>query len=83
MEEMKQVTIHKAKTTLSRLIAQVEQGNEIVVCRGQTPVVKIVAYNGATTRRPRVGEITTRPVVTQPDCFEPLSKAEMAEWGME
>lgn len=36
------VTIHEAKTHLSRLIAQVEAGTEIILARGQMPVAKIV-----------------------------------------
>ncbi len=41
---MKPVSIHEAKTNLSRLIARVEAGEEIVLRRRQTPVAKIVAY---------------------------------------
>jgi antitoxin (DNA-binding transcriptional repressor) of toxin-antitoxin stability system len=40
---MKTVTIHEAKTHLSRLIAEVEAGEEIVLARGQTPVAKLIA----------------------------------------
>ena len=39
----KPVTIHEAKTNLSRLIAEAEAGREIIIARGRTPVVKIVA----------------------------------------
>lgn len=39
---MHTVTIHEAKTHLSRLIAQVEAGAEIVLARGKTPVARIV-----------------------------------------
>ena len=31
------VTIHDAKTNLSKLIARVEAGEEIVIARGKTP----------------------------------------------
>ena len=36
------VTIHVAKTTLSRLVARVEAGEEIVIARDKTPVAKLV-----------------------------------------
>ncbi|MDO9415453.1 type II toxin-antitoxin system Phd/YefM family antitoxin [Pararhizobium sp.] len=36
------VTIHKAKTELSKLIARVEAGEEIILARGDNPVVKLV-----------------------------------------
>lgn len=45
------MSIHEAKTNLSRLIAQVEQGEEVVVRRRQTPVAKLVPYAPPTTPR--------------------------------
>jgi antitoxin (DNA-binding transcriptional repressor) of toxin-antitoxin stability system len=36
-----QVTIHEAKTHLSRLIAAVERGEEVVIARRDKPVVEI------------------------------------------
>ncbi len=38
---MTQVTIHEAKTHLSRLIRRVLEGEEIVIARGKTPLVMI------------------------------------------
>lgn len=35
---MDTVTIHKAKTELSKLLQRVENGEEIVISRGNTPV---------------------------------------------
>jgi prevent-host-death family protein len=36
------VTIHEAKTTLSRLIEKACRGEEIVIARGADPVVRLV-----------------------------------------
>lgn len=36
------VTVHEAKTHLSRLIARVLAGEEITIARGRDPVVKLV-----------------------------------------
>ena len=36
------VSIHEAKTNLSRLVRRVEEGEEIVIRRGSTPVAKLV-----------------------------------------
>lgn len=36
------VTIHTARTHLSRLVARAEAGEEIVIARGGTPVAKLV-----------------------------------------
>ncbi len=44
MSSVKPVSIHEAKTNLSRLIARVEQGEEVVVRRRRTPVAKLVPY---------------------------------------
>jgi len=40
---MTKVTIHVAKTNLSKLIAKVEAGEEVVICRGDVEVAKLVA----------------------------------------
>lgn len=37
-----QVTIHEAKTHLSRLIAAVERGEEVVIARRDKPVARLV-----------------------------------------
>jgi len=79
---MMEVTIHQAKTTLSKLVAQVETGVEVAVCRGHVPVAKLVPYRDSVSRRPKVGEITSKPVKVTPGCFAPLSDEEMEDWGM-
>ncbi|HWX88235.1 MAG TPA: type II toxin-antitoxin system prevent-host-death family antitoxin [Solirubrobacteraceae bacterium] len=40
---MSSYTIGEAKTQLSRLVHQAEDGEEVVVRRGRTPVARIVA----------------------------------------
>jgi antitoxin (DNA-binding transcriptional repressor) of toxin-antitoxin stability system len=37
-----QVTVHEAKTNLSKLIAAVERGEEVVIARRDKPVVRLV-----------------------------------------
>jgi len=39
---MEMVTIHTAKITLSRLLARVEAGEEIVLARGRKPIARLV-----------------------------------------
>ena len=41
------VTVTEAKTQLSRLIARVQSGEEIVIRRGPRPVAKLVGYSPA------------------------------------
>ncbi|MEQ8404154.1 MAG: type II toxin-antitoxin system Phd/YefM family antitoxin [Oceanicaulis sp.] len=40
---MKTVTVHEAKTHLSRLLREVEAGETIVICRGKTEVARLEA----------------------------------------
>lgn len=50
---MKSVSIHDAKTNLSRLIAAVEAGEEVVLRRRNDPVARLVRYEARTEpRRP-------------------------------
>ncbi len=42
--------IHEAKTHLSRLIAQVERGEEPVICRSGKPVAQLKRYVGPSRR---------------------------------
>ena len=37
------VNVHQAKTLLSRLLAQVEAGEEVVIARNGTPVARLVS----------------------------------------
>jgi prevent-host-death family protein len=45
------VTIHSAKANLSRLIARVEAGEEIVIARDTVPVAKLVPIARVQPRR--------------------------------
>lgn len=45
---MKTVTVHHAKTHLSQLLREVEQGETIVVARGSHPVAQLSAYPART-----------------------------------
>jgi prevent-host-death family protein len=41
------VNVYEAKTTLSRLLERVEQGEQIVVARAGRPVARLVPYQAA------------------------------------
>ena len=43
---MHQVNIHEAKTHLSRLIREVMNGEEVVIAKGNKPIVKLVMIRG-------------------------------------
>ncbi|NEV64618.1 type II toxin-antitoxin system Phd/YefM family antitoxin [Thiorhodococcus minor] len=46
-----QFNIHEAKSSLSRLIEQVEAGGEVVIARAGKPVVRLVPIGEAPRRR--------------------------------
>jgi prevent-host-death family protein len=48
---VKQVTIHEAKTHLSRLIREALAGEEIVIARADTPLVRITPLEQKHGRR--------------------------------
>jgi prevent-host-death family protein len=48
---MKTVNVHEAKTQLSRLLQEVEDGEEVVIARNGTPVAKLVPH--VAERKPR------------------------------
>jgi len=48
---VKQVNVHEAKTQLSRLLQDVENGEEVVIARNGEPVAKLVPH--VEERKPR------------------------------
>ena len=78
---MQTVTVHEAKTHMSRLLARVEAGEEIIIARGKVEVAKLVPLH--TVKRPdRVpGRFAHqspdgRPIIG-PAFWEPQSEEEM------
>ena len=67
---MKQVNIHEAKTQFSRLIAAVEQGEEIVIARYGQPIARIVAIRPSVA--PRKPGSAKGKFTVPPAFFEPL-----------
>jgi prevent-host-death family protein len=48
---MTQVTIHEAKTNLSKLIKKALAGEEVIIAKGNEPLVKLVSLPGKKTKR--------------------------------
>ena len=72
-------SIHDAKTNLSRLIERACSGEEVIIARGKTPVVKLVPITSRSPRR-KFGSMKGRARVTGA-FFEPLPEEELAGWG--
>lgn len=78
---METVTIHKAKTELSRLIEKACRGEEIIIARGKKPVVKLVAVS--TALKKRQPGILKGKISYTPDAFDPLTDQELKDLGFE
>ncbi len=48
---MDRINIHEAKSTLSRLIERVNQGEEIVISKAGKPVARLVPYSQPNAKR--------------------------------
>ena len=71
-------TAHQAKANLSRLMRKAESGEEVVIARGKTPVVRLVAIRQSPKKRlPGLfkGEFSVGP-----GFFEPLPLSELKGW---
>jgi prevent-host-death family protein len=80
---VKTVTTHEAKTHLSKLLAEVEAGEVVVICRGTRPVARLGPIGRKQARqRPRVGKVTSLPIVTTADAFAPMDDQALSEWGL-
>ncbi len=75
---MKTVTIHKAKTTLSRLIRDVAKGEEVVIARGKKPAAKLVPLDPLPKER-KPGRLKGQ-FKLGPEFFEPLPAEELELW---
>ena len=72
------VKVHEAKTNLSKLIERVCHGEEVIIARGATPVVRLVAVGEVQGRR-HPGALRGKLRVG-PEFFEPLPAEELAAW---
>ena len=72
-----QVTVHAAKTQLSKLIEAALSGEDVVIARGSTPVVKLVPVRAGAFR---LGLLKDRLSDDGPDFFEPLDDGELDLW---
>ena len=71
------VNVHQAKTHLSRLLAQVESGEEVVIARNGKPVARIVRVEKQGKRQ--FGSMKGR-IKLDDSFFHPLPEKELAAW---
>ncbi|AEG43124.1 prevent-host-death family protein [Isoptericola variabilis J7] len=73
---MKTVNIHEAKTHLSRLLTEVEQGEDVVIARAGKPVARLTAMTPVEKPRRRLGPL--RGQFRIPDDFDTWAQDEIA-----
>jgi prevent-host-death family protein len=73
----KVVNVHEAKTHLSQLLAEVEQGAEIILARGGKPCAKLIAFG---PRQPRPLGFARGRFTVPRDFLAPLPEAELQSW---
>ena len=71
------VNVHQAKTELSRLLARVEAGEDIVIARRGVAVARLIAYRTPIKRRP---DVLKGKIVIPDTFFDPLPEEELAAW---
>ena len=71
------VNVHEAKTNLSRLLAQVEAGEDVVIARNGKPVARLVGYRPKGKRQP---DVLKGKIVIPDSFFDPLPEEELALW---
>ncbi len=71
------VNVRQAKTELSKLLARVEAGEDVVIARGGEPVARLLACKARTQRHPDV----LKGKIQVPDSFfDPLPEEELVAW---
>ena len=71
------VNVHQAKTGLSRLLARVEAGEDVVIARRGEPVARLVACKARVKRQP---DILKGKLIVPDAFFDPLPEEELAAW---
>ncbi len=72
------VTIHEAKTNLSRLLQKASGGEEVIISRGSTPVARLVPIGEIKGQR-QPGSMKGKLVVGR-EFFEALPIEELSVW---
>lgn len=72
-----QVTVHAAKTNLSKLIKAALAGEEVVIANGKHPMVKLVPFPRSGFK---IGVLKEQITGAGPDFFEAMDDEDLALW---
>ncbi len=77
-------TVHQAKTNFSRILKEVEAGQEVIVMRGKKPVARITAVEPPAKPNVPFRLMGAYPGISwTPDAFDPLTDDELMEMGLD
>jgi prevent-host-death family protein len=80
---MKTVNVHEAKTTLSALLAEVEEGEQVVIARNGKPIAQLIRVE--TKPRRQQGVLRAMPewrdFTLDRSVFAPMRDEELADEG--
>lgn len=71
------VNVHEAKTHLSRLLVQVEAGEEVIVARRGKPVAMLTAFK---PKKRELGFLRGKITIPDDGFFDPLTDEELRDW---
>ena len=74
----RRITVHEAKSQLSKLIERACAGEDVVISRGDTPVVRLVPVHALVPLR-KFGSMKGRAKTTKA-FFDPLPEEELEGW---
>lgn len=77
---MTSVSVHEAKTHLSRLLREIEAGREVEITRRNKVVARIVPPQPP-AKKPLLGAMKGQKLIDE-RFFEPLPEEELRAWGM-
>lgn len=77
---MTSVSVHEAKTHLSRILREVEAGHEVEITRRNKVVARIVPP-ASPEKKPLLGALKGKLLIDE-RFFEPLPDEELRAWGM-
>ncbi len=74
---MPMVNVHQAKTQLSRLLAQVEAGEEVLIARRGEPIARLVRCKSPGKRKP---DVLKGRIIIPDSFFDPLPEDDLKLW---
>ena len=74
---MATVNVHEAKTHLSKLLARVEAGEEVVIARNGKPVARLVKCKAR--GKPQAG-VWKDKIKIHDSFYDPMTEAELKLW---